>query len=203
MTELVQSFRFRVRLESSAYPSAAQTPPPDLGGAGGAAPSRRGATGEGGRPAPPPSPPSSGASAPREWLGDGGFAECSGLDLEADLRETTEGGRNEGTVRRVGRVKVVPLVLKRGMLVAAAGGYADTALWSWLQGMVAGILPLPRYDGHVEVMDPSCTRVLAHWTFDRGLPMKIVGPSLNARTGEIAIEELHIAHEGLRLEPSA
>ena len=45
----------------------------------------------------------------------GGFAECSGLELEADVKEYLEGGRNDGVVRRVGRVKLVPLVLKRGM----------------------------------------------------------------------------------------
>jgi len=41
--------------------------------------------------------------------------------------------------------------------------------------------------------------VVARWQFDRGLPAKIRGPELNGKTGEIAIEELHIAHEGLRL----
>jgi hypothetical protein len=30
--------------------------------------------------------------------------------------------------------------------------------------------------------------------------VKLTGPALNAKTGEIAIEELHIAHEGLKLE---
>ena len=40
---------------------------------------------------------------------------------------------------------------------------------------------------------------MARWVFDRGLPSKVTGPSLNAKTGEIAIEELHIVHEGLRL----
>ena len=38
--------------------------------------------------------------------------------------------------------------------------------------------------------------------FDRGLPSKVTGPALNAKTGEIAIEELHIVHEGLRLVPA-
>jgi hypothetical protein len=33
----------------------------------------------------------------------------------------------------------------------------------------------------------------------RGLPQKLQGPSLNAKTGDVAMEELHIAHEGLRL----
>lgn len=137
-------------------------------------------------------------SAPAE-LGDGGFAECSGLELEADVREYLEGGRNDGVVRRVGRAKLVPLVLKRGMFVR--GNSADKALWGWLTGMVNGTLPIPRYSGLIKVYDPSKTRVLAQWTFERGLPSKVTGPALNAKTGEIAIEELHIVHEGLRLEP--
>lgn len=133
-------------------------------------------------------------------LGDGAFAECSGLELEADIKEYVEGGRNDGVVRRVGRVKLVPLVLKRGMFVSSSGGYVDTALWDWLTGMVSGALPIPRYDGVVAVFDPAKKRVLARWTFERGLPTKVSGQSLNAKTGEIAVEELHIVHEGLRLE---
>ena len=50
------------------------------------------------------------------------------------------------------------------------------------------------------MLDPTGSRVVARWIFDRGLPIKVAGPTLNAKTGEIAIEELHIAHEGLRLE---
>jgi phage tail-like protein len=61
-------------------------------------------------------------------------------------------------------------------------------------------LPLPRYDGAIEVLDPRGTRVTARWTFTRSLPAKVTGPQLNAKTGEIAIEELHLAHEGLRME---
>jgi hypothetical protein len=30
--------------------------------------------------------------------------------------------------------------------------------------------------------------------------MKVTGPQLNAKTGEIAIEELHLVHEGLTME---
>ena len=73
--------------------------------------------------------------------------------------------------------------------------------WPWIQGVVAGELPVPRYDGTIQVMSVGETAV-ATWQFDRGLPAKIRGPELNAKTGEIAIEELHIAHEGLRLVAS-
>ena len=69
------------------------------------------------------------ASGPRpatpSTLGDGYFAECSGLELEADIKEHLEGGRNDGVVRRVGRVKLSPIVLKRGMFVPATGQPAD------------------------------------------------------------------------------
>jgi phage tail-like protein len=143
--------------------------------------------------------PSGSPSGPAE-LGDGLFAECTGLELTADIRELLEGGRNDGVIRRVGRVKLVPLVLKRGMFLASPGGYADTAIWDWLTGMVTGTLPIPRYDGLVQVLAPNGSREVARWTFLRALPSKVSGPALNAKTGEIAIEELHLMHEGLRLE---
>src|SRR6185295_1376582 len=48
-------------------------------------------------------------------LADGSFQECSGLEVEMDVQEYLEGGRNDGVIRRVGRAKYQNLVLKRGM----------------------------------------------------------------------------------------
>jgi phage tail-like protein len=83
-------------------------------------------------------------------------------------------------------------------MIYSDGGSVNRELWDWLQNVVAGVRPVDRYDGTVEVMSTGMT-VAATWRFDRGLPLKIRGPELNAKTGEVAIEELHIAHEGLRL----
>lgn len=167
--ELLQTFRFRVSLTLS---------------------SSRG----------PDSQPSE-TNRPRaggQWLADVAFQECSGLELETDVREYLEGGRNDGVVRRVGRVKLQPLVLKRGMVVQ--GGKVRPELWAWIQDTVVGRLPIRRYDGLVEVTRPANgSPTVATWRFVRGLPLKVTGPSLNAKSGEIAIEELHIAHEGLHL----
>ena len=150
-------------------------------------------------------------------VADCGFQECSGLEIEMDVQELPEGGRNDGVIRRIGRGKYTPIVLKRGMLFPAPdppapdrlgwrppvdltqGGAVDAALWNWLQELLSG-RTMVRYDGIVEVMSVG-DHVVARWVFDRGLPQKVVGPQLNARTGEVAIEELHIAHEGLRLAP--
>jgi phage tail-like protein len=134
---------------------------------------------------------------PESALADGAFQECTGLEVEMDVQELQEGGRNDGVIRRVGRAKYQNLVLKRGMLYAAPGGPADSAFWDWFQDIVSG-RPVVRYDGTVEVMSVGDT-VVARWAFERGLPAKVVGPQLNARTGEVALEELHIAHEGLRM----
>ena len=142
-------------------------------------------------------------------LCEGGFQECSGLELEMDVQELVEGGRNDGVIRRVGRGRFQNLVLKRGMFFGAgpqAGSSGlDARVWLWLQGILGGARPVQRYDGVVQVLDNAGARtggpevVLATWTFDRGLPAKVAGPHLNAKTGDIAIEELTIAHEGLRL----
>jgi phage tail-like protein len=131
-------------------------------------------------------------------LGDGGFQECSGLAIDMDVHEITEGGRNDGTVRLAGRGKYSNIVLKRGML-HPSGGTAVSEIWAWLQGVLSGQRPVVRYDGVIEVLNESSGAVTATWVFDRGLPAKVSGPTLNAKSGEIAIEELSIAHEGLRL----
>jgi T4-like virus tail tube protein gp19 len=198
---VLQAFRFEVRLTRSPT-----VPPPARPGAPGGERQR---------------------VTPVEQLGDGGFQECTGLDLEADIKEYLEGGRNDSVIRRVGRVKLQPLVLKRGMFApspptptggaglgattgrqglggAAGPGGADGRvipdLWLWLQEMVGGRLPVPRFDGVINVRGPAGEEPRATWRFVRGLPMKVVGPSLHAKTGELAIEELHIAHEGLWLD---
>jgi len=132
-------------------------------------------------------------------LGDGGFQECNGLEIEMDVAELQEGGRNNGTVRRVGRGKYGNLVLKRGMLFPKHG-QVNGALWSWIQGVLNGERPVARYNGIVEVLSADGEDTVATWTFDRGLPQKVSGPQLNAKSGEIAIEELTIAHEGLALK---
>ncbi len=178
---LLTAFRFEVRLLQSPQVQAGKQIMPG----GGKGQAQEGYT-----------PPSGG-----KLLAQGAFQDCSGLEIEMDVQEYQEGGRNNGVVRRVGRAKFAPLVLKRGMFHAReSGATVDPALWHWMQRIINGERPVPRYDGVIQVMSPDGT-VRATWMFDRGLPAKIKGPELNARSGEVAIEELTIAHEGLRLLP--
>ena len=102
-------------------------------------------------------------------------------------------------IRRVGRGKFTNVVLKRGMLFPS-GGKADNQLWKWIQDVLRGVRPVARYNGVIDVLSADFKSTVATWTFDRGLPQKVTGPTLNAKSGEVAVEELTIAHEGLRLK---
>ena len=199
-SQLLRAFRFRVALS----PSAAAAPPAGggLGFSAGVSASAGVGLGAGGVTAGAGVSASAGIGFGASFgtgrgLGDGGFAECSGLDIEMDVQELQEGGRNDGAVRRVGRARHQNIVLRRGMFHPVMGA-VNGDLWRWLQDVVAGVRPVRRYDGLIEVMSVGDV-VAARWAFTRGLPAKVAGPQLNARTGEVAIEELHIAHEGLRL----
>lgn len=133
-----------------------------------------------------------------QHLGDGGFQEVTGLEVELEVVDLEEGGRNDAVTRRIGRAKFQPLICKRGMF-GPAGGDAEPELWQWFQDLVVGVRPVRRYDGSVRVQDQGGS-TMAVWRFARAVPTKLVGPSLNAKSGEVAIEELHLAHEGLVLE---
>ena len=126
-----------------------------------------------------------------------GFQECSGLEIESDVQEYLEGGSNDAVVKRIGRAKYPNIVLKRGMMYSK-DGQLTRDLWSWIQSIVSGVRPVVRCDGVIDVMSVGDT-VVASWGFSHVLPAKLRGPELIAKSGEIAIVELHIAHQGLRL----
>lgn len=134
----------------------------------------------------------------------GAFSEVSGLDAETDVETYDEGGRNYSPHRFYTRAKFQNLTLKRGIT-------PNPDLWDWHHqvayaqqstrirksgiiilfdrgGVPVGV-PLPANLGRIPV---------AAWYFERGLPVRMQGPSLDAKRNEIAIETLEIAHEGIR-----
>ena len=118
-----------------------------------------------------------------------GFSECTGLEMSLDIEEYKEGGNN-GTILLFPKgVKWTNLRLKRGLATS-------NDLWLWHYGFVQG--KVKRHDGIITLMDEDRSPVKA-WAFTRGLPVKWAGPAFNATQGQIAFEEIEIAHEGLKL----
>ena len=119
-----------------------------------------------------------------------GFSEVSGLSAETDIIEYRN-GNEDITVRKIpGLKKFTNLTLKRGLT-------QSQELWEWRRLVMDG--QIERRDGSIIVLDDARNRVL-RFVFFRGWPSKWEGPTLNAKSGEVAIETLEIAHEGLRLD---
>jgi phage tail-like protein len=122
----------------------------------------------------------------------GGFSECSGLEMSLQVEEYKEGGRNGAVLKFPTRVTWTNITLKKGIGVS-------TALWDWHYGFVQG--QGRRRDGIIALMNSQ--RVPNNiWYFQRGLPVKYTGPSLNATQNNVAIESIEIAHEGIYQLPS-
>jgi phage tail-like protein len=117
-----------------------------------------------------------------------GFSECTGLDSTLQVEEYREGGDNATTRKFPGRMGSGNLKLKRGVV-------ASDDLWQWHLAYIEG--RGKRRDGTVILQD-SLQRPVRVWHFLRGMPVKWSGPALHAMQGQVAIEELEIAHEGLR-----
>ena len=127
-----------------------------------------------------------------------GFSEISGLDATMEVENYDAGGSNGATLRFPGRIKWANLVFKRGVLPYRDP--SDTSdFWSWLQSYLDG--QGVRKDGTITLLNEAGQPALV-WGWQRGLPAKWTGATMNAQQSQIAIEQLEIAHEGLTLVQS-
>ncbi|MBI5366064.1 MAG: phage tail protein [Planctomycetes bacterium] len=125
-----------------------------------------------------------------EGIARAGFTEVSGLSSDTDVIEYREGADAGATPRKLpGLRRSANLVLKRGLS-------QDRGLWEWRKKTLDG--QVERRSGAVVLLDEARKPAL-RWEFSEGWPVRWEGPMLNARGGEVAIESLEIAHEGLRL----
>jgi len=119
----------------------------------------------------------------------GGFSDVSGLGVDVSYSEYRNGNEKVNTARKVPNTfKLDDVTLKRGLV-----GSID--LFNWLKGV---------RDGTADARDVSITLLdearspVAVWRLHRAQPKKWVGPTLAAKGGgEVAMEELHLVHEGI------
>lgn len=122
------------------------------------------------------------------------FAECDGLEMTMEPKKVQEGGNNITQIHLVGPLSYGQLSLKRGM--------TDTFhLWNWFDSVVALNGHKLRATGTVLMLAGDGVTVNATFKLFNCLPVKLKAPSLNAKDGLIAIEEMQIAYERLSIEP--
>lgn len=120
----------------------------------------------------------------------GAFSDCTGLEATMEPKVIKAGGANYGATQRAGTVSFATVVLKRGMT-------RTRDLFRWFQ-LVGGGAYAYRLSAQIAMQNGRGETVLT-WGLDRCLPVKFKAADLNAKGNEIGIEELHLAHEGLRL----
>ncbi|HEX8905234.1 MAG TPA: phage tail protein [Longimicrobiaceae bacterium] len=125
-------------------------------------------------------------------LANAAFSECDGLEMSLEPKTIREGGRNSGPVHMAGAVSYGQLTLKRGMT-------ANVELWKWFERVNARGNGGLR--GTAEVVSLAADGATEQLRFRLGgcLPVKLKAAALNAKDGQIAVEEMQIAYESLEL----
>lgn len=118
------------------------------------------------------------------------FAECDGLEMTHDLKTIRSGGANDRAFRVPGVVNYSNLTLKRGMT-------DNFGLWTWFEDSIAD--PYLRANAEVVLLDADGSSERARFQLHRCLPAKLKAPALNAKDGQVAVEELQLAYEKLQL----
>ena len=122
----------------------------------------------------------------------GGFSDVSGLGVDVSYSEYRNGNERFNTVRKVPNThKLDDVTLKRGLV-------GSTDLFEWLKTVRDG--------GHdprnvtITLLDEARNPV-AIFRLKNVQPKKSVLPTLAAKGGgEVAMEELHLVHEGIEYE---
>jgi len=115
----------------------------------------------------------------------GEFRECTGLSVEREILEYTEGGNNDFVHKLPGRVKFPNLVLKRGIT-------DQKKLLKWLWDTRTN----PTLATVTVTLVDSTGKDARIWAFENAYPVKWAGPNLNAGSDSAATETLEIAHGG-------
>ncbi|MDB5706037.1 MAG: phage tail protein [Sphingomonas bacterium] len=154
--------------------------------------------------------PAAGSFAPYTGINAGlvgSFSEVSGMEAVMEHKVIKIGGHNYGTAMRAGPVTFGTVILKRGVI-------RTQLLWRWwslfagADGAADG-RPVPKNRGHVLIglirsVDEGDTgkaeaKIRLGWRLLNAMPVKFRVADLNAKGTDVAIEELHLVHEGLEM----
>jgi len=121
-----------------------------------------------------------------------GFSDVSGLGSEINYSEYRNGNDKANTVRKVANTfKNDDITLKRGLI-------GSNDLFQWVKQVREGTHE--RRTVVITLLDEARQAVMTFKLLN-AQPKKWVGPTLAAKGGgEVAMEELHLVHEGVEVE---
>lgn len=113
------------------------------------------------------------------------FAECNGLEISMSPESFNEGGSNQVQTHLKNKVTYGQLKLNRGMT-------ASKHLWVWMEAAGAPGVDA-RASGTIKMLNPDGSTAAVFKLFDV-LPVSLRGPSLTAKSGDVAVEEMTLTY---------
>lgn len=124
---------------------------------------------------------------------EAGFQECSRIGTEVTVAEYRNGNDRRNSVRKVtGLDRPVDVTLRRGVI-------GSLNLYQWLDQIRGGDQAAAR-NVRIHLQNEDHTAVVMTWTLLGARVVRHFSGPLEARTGEVAIEEITLAYERLEIE---
>ncbi|MDZ7813553.1 MAG: phage tail protein [Ideonella sp.] len=119
------------------------------------------------------------------------FAEVSGLDVEAQPIEYRHGDSSVFSAIKVpGLMKVGNVTMKRGVFKS------DNKFWDWFNQIKMNTVK--RVSMTISLLGEEGKASMV-WTLTNAWPTKVTGIDLKSEGGEVAVESIEVAHEGLTI----
>jgi phage tail-like protein len=120
-----------------------------------------------------------------------GFRECSGLESGQNPGEYREGTDKNLSVRKI------PGLNTYGDITLSRGVTNDSKLWEWREKAMKGTVE--RHDISITLLDDTGSPRVT-WNLFECWPRTWTGPSLNATSDEVAIEQLTLVCERVEVD---
>ena len=120
------------------------------------------------------------------------FSECQGLGVQIDKEVLQEGGATDHQRILLKHAKYSDVTLKRGM--------TDSVMfWNWINSIVDPGAKKERRNANILIFNQA-GETMQSWTLIGAVPVGWKAPSLQADSNSLAIEELTLAYEGLKIQ---
>lgn len=122
------------------------------------------------------------------------FTECGGLGVQIKKNVFHEGGVNNQQRIYLGQTDFTDVTLKRGLT-------DHPGFWNWMNELFDEEKAVARRNVNILLFDRSGATMMS-WTLIGAIPIGWKTPPLQADGNAVAIEELTLAYEGLKIGKS-
>lgn len=118
------------------------------------------------------------------------FTECQGLGVTVKTEKFSEGGVNDQQRVLLSQAEFSDVTLKRGIT-------NDLTFWNWISKVLSSTKE--RRNVNILVFNQA-GETMQCWTLIGSVPISWKAPSLSADSSTVAIEELTLTYEGLKID---